>query len=177
MFTVLHIRRMMTADFILYSEYIDAQLLEERRRPKAELKPEKMIVRVGLQERKQYPVERIKHHIMSISRRIEASIADNVRNNFNFWLCFVDMQVHMRTPAEPVRSKNVSGIPVYGCALNRHNLTIWSFVSGVGRFACLLCDLLGLVSCILLFAVVVVAVTLVASWHSWSLWRSHHISV
>lgn len=35
-------------------------------------------------EWKQYPVERINHHIMSMSRRIEACIADGGGNNFNF---------------------------------------------------------------------------------------------
>lgn len=36
------------------------------------------------QEWKRYPVERVNHHIMSMSRRIEACIADNGGNNFNF---------------------------------------------------------------------------------------------
>lgn len=35
-------------------------------------------------EWRRYPVERVNHHIMSMSRRIEACIADNRRNNFNF---------------------------------------------------------------------------------------------
>lgn len=35
-------------------------------------------------EWKRYPVERVNHHIMSMFRRIEACIADNGGNNFNF---------------------------------------------------------------------------------------------
>lgn len=42
------------------------------------------IRKVVEQEWKKYPVERVNHHIISMSRCIEACIADNGGNNFNF---------------------------------------------------------------------------------------------
>lgn len=42
-------------------------------------------IRVVIEDEwKKYPVERINHHIMSMSKRIEACIADGGRKNFNF---------------------------------------------------------------------------------------------
>ncbi|RPB13803.1 hypothetical protein P167DRAFT_485548 [Morchella conica CCBAS932] len=35
-------------------------------------------------EWRNYPVDKINQHVLSMSRRIEACIADNGRNNFNF---------------------------------------------------------------------------------------------